>query len=210
MSWTLDGKIRIRARLSNTSYMRLHSWTSVSLRRLYISQFLSLHFKDRDKDVLSKGSKDILHDNKIFSCTMELPNDSASLVVIFVLFCFVFIWDESVTSSFNQKYQKSFYSYDKNKLFSYNNIRGIQQARSISFLSFFGESTIKRVNKSEIFNPRTTMTMISSVNTDIGAECFSVALEPSTSRKAARRPTTWAGSDLTTIKSAKKKKKIRK
>ena len=208
MSWTLDGKIRIRARLSNTSYMRLHSWTSVSLRRLYISQFLSLHFKDRDKDVLSKGSKDILHDNKIFSCTMELPNDSASLVVIFVLFCF--IWDESVTSSFNQKYQKSFYSYDKNKLFSYDNIRGIQQARSISFLSFFGESTIKRVNKSEIFNPRTTMTMISSVNTDIGAECFSVALEPSTSRKAARRPTTWAGSDLTTIKSAKKKKKIRK
>ena len=210
MSWTLDGKIRIRARLSNTSYMRLHSWTSVSLRRLYISQFLSLHFKDRDKDVLSKGSKDILHDNKIFSCTMELPNDSASLVVIFVLFCFVFIWDESVTSSFNQKYQKSFYSYDKNKLFSYDNIRGIQQARSISFLSFFGESTIKRVNKSENFNPRTTMTMISSVNTDIGAECFSVALEPSTSRKAARRPTTWAGSDLTTIKSAKKKKKIRK
>ena len=210
MSWTLDGKIRIRARLSNTSYMRLHSWTSVSLRRLYIGQFLSLHFKDRDKDVLSKGSKDILHDNKIFSCTMELPNDSASLVVIFVLFCFVFIWDESVTSSFNQKYQKSFYSYDKNKLFSYDNIRGIQQARSISFLSFFGESTIKRVNKSEIFNPRTTMTMISSVNTDIGAECFSVALEPSTSRKAARRPTTWAGSDLTTIKSAKKKKKIRK
>ena len=132
------------------------------------------------------------------------------LVSLWFLFCFVFIWDESVTSSFNQKYQKSFYSYDKNKLFSYDNIRGIQQARSISFLSFFGESTIKRVNKSEIFNPRTTMTMISSVNTDIGAECFSVALEPSTSRKAARRPTTWAGSDLTTIKSAKKKEKIRK
>ena len=130
------------------------------------------------------------------------------LVSLWFLFCFVFIWDESVTSSFNQKYQKSFYSYDKNKLFSYDNIRGIQQARSISFLSFFGESTIKRVNKSEIFNPRTTMTMISSVNTDIGAECFSVALEPSTSRKAARRPTTWAGSDLTTIKSAKKKKRL--
>ena len=41
MSWTLDGKIRIHARLSKTSYMRLHSWTSVSLRRLYIGQFLS-------------------------------------------------------------------------------------------------------------------------------------------------------------------------
>ena len=63
------------------------------------------------------------------------------LVSLWFLFCFVFIWDESVTSSFNQKYQKSFYSYDKNKLFSYDIIRGIQQARSISFLSFFGEST---------------------------------------------------------------------
>ena len=132
------------------------------------------------------------------------------LVSLWFLFCFVFIWDESVTSSFNQKYQKSFYSYDKNKLFSYDNIRGIQQATSISFLSFFGESTIKRVNKSENFNPRTTMTMISSVNTDIGTECFSVALEPSTSRTAAQRPTTWAGSDLTTIKSEKKKKNSRK
>ena len=143
MSWTLDGKIRIRARLSNTSYMRLHSWTSVSLRRLYISQFLSLHFKDRDKDVLSKGSKDILHDNKIFSCTMELPNDSASLVVIFVLFCFVLIWDESVTF-FNQKYQKSFYSYEKNNLFSYDIIRGIQQATSISFFFWRINEGVKR------------------------------------------------------------------
>ena len=89
MSWKLDGKIRIHARLSDTSYMRLHSWTSVSLRRLYIGQFLSLHFKHRDEDFLSKGLKDILHDNKIFSCTAELPNESASLVVI--LFCFVVI-----------------------------------------------------------------------------------------------------------------------
>ena len=87
MSWTLDGKIRIHARLSNTSFMHLHSWASVSLRGLYIGQFLSLHFKNRDEDFLSKGSKDILHDNKILSCTMELPNESASLVVIFV--CFV-------------------------------------------------------------------------------------------------------------------------
>ena len=130
-----------------------------------------------------------------------------------------------MTSSFNQKYQKSFYSYDKNKLFSYDIIRGIQQATSISFLSFFRESTRdskentfctlwepiraqvfllargshhnveiaeklgKRVNKSENFNPRTTMTTISSVNTDIGAEFFSVGLEPSTCRKATRRST---------------------
>ena len=139
MSWTLDGKIRIHARLSNTSYMRLHSWTSVSLRRLYIGQFLSLHFKDRDKDVFSKGSEDILHDKKIFSWPWNYQ--MTLLVSFWFLFCFVFIWDESVTSSFNQKYQKSFYSYDKNKLFSYDIIRGIQQARSISFLSFFGEST---------------------------------------------------------------------
>ena len=61
---------------------------SVSLRRLYIGQFLSLHFKNRNEDFLSKGSKEILHDNKILSCTMELPNESASLVVIFVLFSF--------------------------------------------------------------------------------------------------------------------------
>ena len=65
-----NGKIRIHAWLSNTSssYTRLHSWTIVSLR-LFIGQFLSLHFKDRDEDFLSKGSKGILHD-KIFSCTM--------------------------------------------------------------------------------------------------------------------------------------------
>ena len=148
MSWTLDGKIRIRARLSNTSFMRAYSWTSVSLRRLYIGQFPPLHFKDRDEGFVSKGSKDILHDNKIFSCTMELPNDSASLVVIFVLFCFVLIWDESVTF-FNQKNRKSFYSYEKNNLLSYDIIRGIQQATSISFFFFFGEST--RESKENLF-----------------------------------------------------------
>ena len=76
---------------------------------------------------------------KIFSCTMELPNESASLVVIFVLFYFVFIWDESVTSCFHQKYRKSFYSYDKNKLSSYDIIRGIQQATSIPFFFPFLE-----------------------------------------------------------------------
>ena len=70
---------------------------------------------------------------------MELPNESASLVVIFVLFYFVFIWDESVTSCFHQKYRKSFYSYDKNKLSSYDIIRGIQQATSIPFFFPFLE-----------------------------------------------------------------------
>ena len=117
--------------------MRFHSWTSVSLRRLYIGQFLSLHFKDRDEDFLSKGLKDILHDNKIFSCTMELPNESTSLVVIFFLFCFVFIWDESVTSCVNQKYRKSFYSYDKNKLFSYDKVSKSSSVPNLSTWQFY-------------------------------------------------------------------------
>ena len=91
MLWTLDSKIRIHARLSNTSYMRLHSWMSVSLRRLYIGQFPSLHFKPAPRRRLRQQRiKNIIHDNKIYSCTMELPNKSASLVVIFVLFCFHF------------------------------------------------------------------------------------------------------------------------
>ena len=131
MSWTLDGKIRIHARLSNTSFMHLHSWASVSLRRLYIGQFLSLHFKNRDEDFLSKGSKDILHDNKMFSCTMELPNESVSLDVIFVLFCFHLrrVCDLMFSPKIPEKL-----------LFIF--IRGIQQATSISFFFFlFGEST---------------------------------------------------------------------
>ena len=41
MSWTLDGKIRIHARLSDTSHM-------------YIDQFPSLHFKDWDEVFVSK------------------------------------------------------------------------------------------------------------------------------------------------------------
>ena len=63
--------------------MHVHYWTSVSLRRLYVSQFPSLHFKDRD----DKGSKDVLHGNKIFPSIIELPNESASFVVIFVVVC---------------------------------------------------------------------------------------------------------------------------
>ena len=128
MSWTLDGKIRIHARLSNTSFMHLHSWASVSLRRLYIGQFLSIHFKNRDEDFLSKGSKNILHDNKMFSCTMELPNESVSLDVIFVLFCFHLgrVCDLMFSPKIPEKL-----------LFIF--IRGIQQATSISFFfSFLG------------------------------------------------------------------------
>ena len=135
MSWTLDGKIRIHARLSNTSFMHLHSWASVSLRRLYIGQFLSLHFKNRNEDFLSKGSKDILHDNKIFSCIMELPNESVSLDVIFVLFCFNLgrVCDLMFSPKIPEKL-----------LFIL--IRGIQQATSISFFfSFLGiNEEIKR------------------------------------------------------------------
>ena len=134
MSWTLDGKIRIRARLSNTSFMRAYSWTSVSLRRLYIGQFPPLHFKDRDEGFVSKGSKDVLHENKIFLCTLELPNKSA--VSLWFLFCFHL--GRICDLYFRQKYWKSFYSCNKNILFGYNIIiQGIQHARSISFFLLF-------------------------------------------------------------------------
>ena len=89
MSWTLDGKIRIHARLSNTSCMRVHYWTSVSLRRLYIGQFPSLHFKPGPRRKLrQQRTKGCITRSQIYSCTMELPNKSASFVVVFVLFCF--------------------------------------------------------------------------------------------------------------------------
>ena len=100
----------------------------MSLRRLYIGQFLSIHFKNRDEDFLSKGSKNILHDNKMFSCTMELPNESVSLDVIFVLFCFHLgrVCDLMFSPKIPEKL-----------LFIF--IRGIQQATSISFFfSFLG------------------------------------------------------------------------
>ena len=45
---------------------------------------------------------------------------------------------------------------------------------------------------------------VGSVNTDIGAEFYSVGPQPSTSRTKVRRPITLTGSGLTTIKSAKK------
>ena len=103
MSWTLDGKIRTHARLSNTSYMHLHPWTSVNLRRLNIGQFLSLHFKDRDEDFLSKGSKDILHDKKIY---FHAPWNYQMylLVSLWSLFCFLFsfrtnLWPHVVTKN---------------------------------------------------------------------------------------------------------------
>ena len=114
--------------------MHLHYWTSVSLRRLYISQFPSLHFKDRDEGFVSKGSKDVLHENKIFLCTLELPNKSA--VSLWFLFCFHL--GRICDLYFRQKYWKSFYSCDNNILFGYNIIiQGIQHATSISFFLFF-------------------------------------------------------------------------
>ena len=131
MSWTLDGKIRIHAWLSNTSSMHVHYWTSVSLKRLYIGQFPSLHFEDRDEGFVSKGLKDVSHDNKIFSCTMELRNESASFLVIFVLFCLHL--GRICDLRYSQKCWKSFYSCNKNTLFSYDIIQGIQKATSIFF-----------------------------------------------------------------------------
>ena len=109
----------------------------MSLRRLYIDQFPSIHFKDWDEVFVSKGSKDISHANKTFSCTMELPYKSARFVVIFVcLFCFHL--GRICDLYFRQKYWKSFYSCDNNILFGYDIIQGIQQATSISFFPFVG------------------------------------------------------------------------
>ena len=47
---------------------------------------------------------------------------------------------------------------------------------------------------------------LGSVNTDTGAKFRSMGIEPSTSCKAVRRPTTQAGSGVTTITSTKKLK----
>ena len=144
MSWALDGKIRIHARLSNTSYIRWHSWTSASLRRLYIGQFLSLHFKDRDEDVLSKGSEDILHEKNIFSCIMDLSNDYASLVVIFVLFCFVLFY--FVLFSFETNLWPHLLKKNTRKAFIHKTrinclVTTLSTGYKHFFLSFFGEST---------------------------------------------------------------------
>ena len=70
---------------------------------------------------------------------MELPNESARFVVIFFVL-FYFHLGRICDLCFSQKWWKSFYSLDKNILFSYEIIRGIQQATSISFFSFCGES----------------------------------------------------------------------
>ena len=64
--------------------------------------------RDRDEGFVSNGSKDVSHDNKIYSCTMELRNESASFVVIFVLFCFHL--GRICDLCFSQKCWKSFYS----------------------------------------------------------------------------------------------------
>ena len=141
MSWKLDGKIRIHARLSDTSYMRLHSWTSVSLRRLYIGQFPSLHFKPAPRRRLRQQRiKNVIHDNKIYSCTMELPNKSASLVVIFVLFCFHlrrvcdFIFQPKNTG-------KAFIHMTKINCLVMTWYEVLNRLRTISFFFLFWEST---------------------------------------------------------------------
>ena len=140
MSCTLDGKIRIHARLSNTSYMRVYYWTNVSQEGCTSANFP--HYilsRDRDEGFVSNRSKDVSHDNKIHLCTTELPNESASFVVIFVLFFFHL--GRLSDLCFKQKCWKSFYSLDKNILFSYEIIRGIQQATSISFFPSVGNQS---------------------------------------------------------------------
>ena len=73
---------------------------------------------------------------------MELPNESATFVVILVLFYFHL--GRICDLSFSQKRWKSFYSQEKNILFSYDIIRGIQQATSISFFPSVGNQSWNR------------------------------------------------------------------
>ena len=63
-------------------------------------------------------------------------NLRVSLWFFFVLFYFHL--GRICDLCFSQKWWKSFYSLDKNILFSYEIIRGIQQATSISFFPFVG------------------------------------------------------------------------
>ena len=124
MSWTLDGKIRIHARLSDTSHV-------------YIDQFPSLHFKDWDEVSVSKGSKNISHINKISLCTMDYQiNLLVSLWFLLCLFCCHL--GRICDLYFRQKYWKSFYSCDNNILFGHEIIQGIQQATSIFFFLLWG------------------------------------------------------------------------
>ena len=58
-------------------------------------------------------------------------------LLVSLWFCFVFIWDESVTSCVNQKYRKSFYSYDKNKLFSYDKVSRSSLVPNLSTWQFY-------------------------------------------------------------------------
>ena len=74
---------------------------------------------------------------------MELPNESARFVVIFFVL-FYFHLGRICDLCFSQKWWKSFYSLDKNILFSYEIIRGIQQATSISFFPFVGNQSGNR------------------------------------------------------------------
>ena len=75
---------------------------------------------------------------------MELPNESARFVVIFLFFLFYFHLGRICDLCSSQKWWKGFYSLDKNILFSYEIIRGIQQATSISLFPSVGNQSGNR------------------------------------------------------------------
>ena len=142
MSWTLDGKIRIHARLSNISCMPVYYWTSVSLRRLYIGQFPSLYFKP--------GPRRRLRQQRIKGCislkqNIFMHHGITKWICAFrcdFFFClFYFHLGRICDLCFSQKWWKSFHSLDKNILFSNEIIRGIQQATSISFFPSVGNQS---------------------------------------------------------------------
>ena len=108
MKLGLDVKIRIHAGLSNTSYMRLHSWTEEGCAAANFSHYILM-----TETKTSSAQRIHYMIKKYFHAPWNFSNEYTSLVVIFVLLNFVFIWDESVTSCFHQKYQTSFHSHDK-------------------------------------------------------------------------------------------------
>ena len=71
----------------------------------------------------------------ILSCTMELANESASFVMIFVLFCFHLGLICGVC--FSQKGWKSFYSYEKNKVTTLYEVFNRLQAFIFLFFVFY-------------------------------------------------------------------------
>ena len=69
--------------------MLVYYWTSVSLRRLYIDQFPSIHFKDWDEVFVSKNTgKAFIHMTEIY-CLVTISYEVFKRLQAFLFFPFV-------------------------------------------------------------------------------------------------------------------------